>query len=123
LPYCYIDSSEEGEAKEKPAVRGTAPTSTSSTIVLSEEHRTATDSSPPPQQNTEASTPPASPRARAPKKARNGAGDTQEIVAGSSLTPLLDDVSSLFPWFAILCCLSIFLFLPTFLTYVEFVTS
>jgi hypothetical protein len=86
-------------------------------MVLSEEHITAAKSSPPPQQNTEASNPVPSPQAPVPKKARTGAGNTQEIVAGSSSTPLLDDVSPLFPCFA---CL-FFLFLPMFLTFVEFV--
>jgi hypothetical protein len=77
-------------------------------MVLSEEHRTAAETSPPPQQNTEASTPMPIPRAPLPKKARVGAGSTQEIVTGSTSTPLLDDVSSLFPRFPILFCLSIF---------------
>jgi hypothetical protein len=94
--FFYIDSSEEEEEKEEPAVHGTAPTSTSNTMVLSEEHRTAMESSPPPQQNVETLTPMASARAPSPKKARIGAGDSHEIVAGSSSTPSLDDVSLLF---------------------------
>ncbi|KAK1679754.1 hypothetical protein QYE76_040602 [Lolium multiflorum] len=44
-----------------------------------------------PRQNTEASNHVPSPRAPLPKKARTGAGNTQEIVTGSTSTPLLDD--------------------------------
>jgi hypothetical protein len=77
-------------------IHGTALMSTSNTMVLSEEHRTAADSSPPPQQNVESSPPMASPRSPSLKKARIGAGDSHEIVAGSSSTPSLDDVSLLF---------------------------
>jgi hypothetical protein len=77
-------------------------------MVLSEEHCTAAETLPPPQQNTEASTHVPSPRAPLPKKAKAGAGSTQEIVTGSSSTPLMDDVSYLFSLF----CLSNFPFLP-----------
>jgi hypothetical protein len=77
--YFYIDSSEE-EEKEEPAVHGTTPTSTSNTVVLSEEHRTAAESLPSPQQNTEASTPVASPRVPAPKKARTGAAGLATVM-------------------------------------------
>jgi hypothetical protein len=90
--YFYVDSSEE-EEKEEPAVHGTARTSMSNTLVLSEEHHTTAESSPPPQQNMETSTPAVSSRALVPKKARTGAGDAGELVAGSSTTLLLDDVS------------------------------
>jgi hypothetical protein len=90
--FCISSSEEEGE-EEEPAVLGMAPTSTSNTMVLSEEHRTAAEYSPPPQHNTETSTPLASPRAPSPKRAKTGAGDTHEIVAGSSSTPFLDDIS------------------------------
>jgi hypothetical protein len=62
-----------------------------------------------------------SPRAPEAKKARTGAGDTQEIVMGSSSTPLLDDVSPLFPWFAILFCLSIVPLSTDVFTFVDFV--
>jgi hypothetical protein len=90
--YFYIDSSED-EEKEEPMVHGTAPTSTSNTMVLSEEHHIAAECSPPPQQNMETSTPTASLRAHVPKKARTGAGDTGELVTGNSSTLFLDDVS------------------------------
>ncbi|KAM0839158.1 hypothetical protein ACQ4PT_060502 [Festuca glaucescens] len=84
-------SSSEGAEEEEPATHGTAPTSTSNTMVLSEEHRIAAETSTPPQQDIEASTPMPSPQAPPPKKARVGAGSTQEIVTGSASTPLLDD--------------------------------
>ena len=89
----YIRSS-EGE-RDEPTVHGAAPTSTSNTMILSEEHRTAAESSPPPQQNMGTSTPPASPQAPSPKRARTGAGDGHEIVAGGSSTATMDDVSLL----------------------------
>ncbi|KAM0885795.1 hypothetical protein ACQ4PT_030102 [Festuca glaucescens] len=84
-------SSSEGAEEEEPAAHGVAPTSTSNTMVLSKEHRTAAETSPPPQQNIEASTPMPSPQAPLPKKARVGAGSTQEIVTGSASNSLLDD--------------------------------
>ncbi|KAM0898916.1 hypothetical protein ACQ4PT_021631 [Festuca glaucescens] len=84
-----VSSSEE--EKEELAVLGTAPTSTSNTVILSEENRTTVESSPPPQQNVGTSTPPASPQAPSPKRARTGAGDGYEIVAGGSSTAAMDD--------------------------------
>jgi hypothetical protein len=115
LPSCYIDRSEEG-AKKEPTAHVTAPTSTSNTLVISEEHRTAAETSPPPQQHVEASTPEPSPRAPLAKRAKTGAGSTQGIVAGSTSSPLMDDVSSpLFSLLVFLFCLSNFLSLPMFL--------
>ncbi|KAK1642544.1 hypothetical protein QYE76_060349 [Lolium multiflorum] len=84
-----VSSGEEEE--EETAVHGTAPTSTSNTVVLSEARRAAEESSPPPQQNVETSTPITSPRAPSPKRARTGAGESHEIVAGGSSTPSLND--------------------------------
>ncbi|KAM0888535.1 hypothetical protein ACQ4PT_028284 [Festuca glaucescens] len=91
IPDHYILPRSEGAEEEEPAAHGAAPTSTSNTMVLSEEHRTTAETSPPPQQDIEASTPMPSPQAPLPKKARVGAGSTQEIVTGNASTPLLDD--------------------------------
>ncbi|KAK1607061.1 hypothetical protein QYE76_030734 [Lolium multiflorum] len=83
-------SSSEGE-EEGPTILGTAPTSTSNTAVLSEENRIAAESSPPPQPIMETSTPPSSPRASSPKRAKTGAGDVQTLILGSSSTPMFND--------------------------------
>ena len=83
---------DSGEEEEEPAANVTAPTSTSQTLVLSETHRAAGETSPPPQ-DLEMSTPAASPRAPSPKRARVGLGEGQGLLAGSSTTPSLDDVS------------------------------
>ena len=95
----YIDRPEGKSEEEEPATHGAAPTSTSNTLVISEERRTAAETSPPPEQNTETSTPTPSPRAPLPKKAKVGAGSTQELVIGSSSAALMDDVIYLFPLF------------------------
>jgi hypothetical protein len=109
-----IFSSEEGE-KDEPTVHGAAPTSTSNTVILSEEHRTAAESSPPPQQNMGTSTPPASPQAPSPKRARTGAGDGHDIVVGGSSAPLLNDVNPFICYFNVSC--RILLFVPSFTPY------
>jgi hypothetical protein len=90
---CYIVRCTEGAEEEGPATHGATPTSTSHTGVLSEENRTAMETSPPPERSQKASTPEPSPRAPPANKARIGAGHTQEVVAGSSSTPFLEDVS------------------------------
>ncbi|KAM0871310.1 hypothetical protein ACQ4PT_039477 [Festuca glaucescens] len=86
-----VSSADEGEESEEPEAHGPAPTSTSNTLVLSEERRVASETSPLPQHNPEASTPVPSPRAPKKKKAKTGAASTQELAAGSTSGPLLDD--------------------------------
>ncbi|KAK1694232.1 hypothetical protein QYE76_010929 [Lolium multiflorum] len=86
-----VSSTGEGE-EEGPTILGTAPTSTSNTVVLSEENRTAADSSPPRQQIMNTSTPSSSPRAPSPKRIKTGAGDEQMLIMGSSSTPMLNDL-------------------------------
>ncbi|KAK1662575.1 hypothetical protein QYE76_050734 [Lolium multiflorum] len=91
-PYDDAGSVSSGEEEEEEtAVHDTAPTSTSNTVVLSEARCVAEESSPPPQQNVETSTPIASPRASSLKRGGIGAGESHEIVTGSSSTPSLDD--------------------------------
>jgi hypothetical protein len=119
LLYCYVDRADEGEEEEEPAAHGLAPTSTSNTLVLSEEHRAAAETSPPPQHNLEVPTPMPSSRAPKSKKAKTGAGSTQELATGSTSAPLLEDVSSLFPACHLFCLsnfspMTIFFFLSTF---------
>ena len=92
---CYIDRADGGEENEEPEAHGPAPTSTSNTLVIFEERRVASENSPPPQHNPEAPTPVPSPRAPKPKKAKTGAGSTQELATGTTLGPLLEDVSFL----------------------------
>jgi hypothetical protein len=87
----FVDS---GEEEEEPATNVTSPTSTSQTLVLSETRRAAEETSPPPQ-DLEMSTPVASPRAPSPKRARVELGKERGLLAGSSTTPSLDDVSTL----------------------------
>ncbi|KAK1682439.1 hypothetical protein QYE76_043287 [Lolium multiflorum] len=86
-----VSSSDEGAEEEELAAHGTTPTSTSNTLVLSKEHRTDAETSPPPQHNPKAPTPVPIPRAPLAKKARTGAGSTQELAIGSTSSPLLDD--------------------------------
>ncbi|KAK1692138.1 hypothetical protein QYE76_008835 [Lolium multiflorum] len=86
-----VSSSDEGAEEEEPAAHGPAPTSTSNTLVLSEEHRTAAETLPPPQHHSKAPTPVPSPRAPLAKKARTGAGSTQDLATGSTSAPLLED--------------------------------
>ncbi|KAK1628131.1 hypothetical protein QYE76_002446 [Lolium multiflorum] len=87
-----VSLSEEGAEEGEPAAHGTGPTSTSNTLVLSEEDRTAAETSTPPQHNPETPTLVPSPRAPLPKKARTGAGSTQELVIRSTSSPLLEDL-------------------------------
>ncbi|KAK1616934.1 hypothetical protein QYE76_022451 [Lolium multiflorum] len=85
-------SSPEGKSEEgEPTAHGAAPTSTSNTLVISEEHRIAAETSTPPRQNMETCTPIPNPQAPFPKKAKVRAGNTLEIVTGSSSTALMDD--------------------------------
>jgi hypothetical protein len=63
------------------------------------------------------STPVPSPQAPPTKKARTGAGHAQEVVAGSSSTPYLEDIS--FCSIEHLFCLSTFSFLLLFSYLVE----
>ncbi|KAM0916556.1 hypothetical protein ACQ4PT_010105 [Festuca glaucescens] len=86
-----VSSADEGEESEEPEAHGPAPTSTSNTLVLSEECRVASETSPLPQHNSEAPTPMPSPRALKKKKAKTEAASTQELAAGSTSGPLLDD--------------------------------
>ena len=71
----------------------TAPTSTSNTLVLSEARRAAEEPSPSRHQDMETSTPVASPRLPSPKRPRVELGKNYDLLAGSSTTPPLDDVS------------------------------
>jgi hypothetical protein len=89
--------------EEEPTAHGPAPTSNSNMLVLSEEHCADAETSPPLQHNSEAPTPLPSPRAPKSKKARTGAGSTQELATGSTSAPLLEDVSSLFPTCHLFC--------------------
>ncbi|XP_047043333.1 uncharacterized protein LOC124647428 [Lolium rigidum] len=86
-----VSSSDEGAEEEEPATHGTAPTSTSNTLVLSQEHRTAAETLPPPQHNPEEPTPVPTPRALLAKKARTGACSTRELATGNTSAPLLED--------------------------------
>jgi hypothetical protein len=72
---------------------GPANTSTSNTLVLSEDQRAIPEAWPPPQVDPEAATPVPSPRAPRPKKAKTGAAGERELATGSTLIPLLEDVS------------------------------
>jgi hypothetical protein len=83
-----------------------ANTSTSHTLVLSEEPHVAPESSVPTHVAPEASAPVHSPRAlKKKKKARTGASGKEQIITGSLLTPLLDDVRFLFLSCHFLCLL------------------
>ena len=62
----------------------------------------------------ETSTPPSSPRASSPKRAKTGAGDTHEIVVRSSSTAAMDDVS-LLSHDLLFCFASLFDHLSSFL--------
>jgi hypothetical protein len=92
-----------GDEEEDPIVNVIAPTSTSHTLVLSET-RPATEENSPPRRDIGNLTPPGSPRAPSPKRARIELGVDQNLLAGSSATPSLDDVRTL----------------TTILSYVEF---
>jgi hypothetical protein len=79
-------------------VDATARTSTSRTLVISEAHPDGDESSPPPQ-DAKHPTPVASPRASSPKRARTELSTDPVLVANTSATPSLDDVSiSLLPF-------------------------
>jgi hypothetical protein len=95
LFYCYIDSADEEEEEEEPKAHGLAAARTSNTLVLFEERCVGSEASSPPQHNSEAPTLVPSPRAPKPKKAKTGAGSTQELATGTTSGPLLEDVSFL----------------------------
>jgi hypothetical protein len=107
--FCHSDD------EETPTLDVAARTSTSHTLVISEKPVEGEESSPP-QQNVDTSTPPSSPRAPSPKRAR-----VEKIVdpapqLGSSSTLLLDDVSLSASIFSLFCFFTPFLFfMPTFL--------
>ncbi|XP_071677107.1 uncharacterized protein [Lolium perenne] len=86
----YVESIISSDDEETPTLDVAARTSTSHTLVISEKPVEGEESSPP-QQNVDTSTPPSSPRAPSPKRAR-----VEKIVdpapqLGSSSTLLLDD--------------------------------
>ncbi|XP_071680440.1 uncharacterized protein [Lolium perenne] len=86
----YLESIISSDDEETPTLDVAARTSTSHTLVISEKPVEVEESSPP-QQNVDTSTPPSSPRAPSPKRAR-----VEKIVnptpqLGSSSTLLLDD--------------------------------
>ncbi|XP_071681728.1 uncharacterized protein [Lolium perenne] len=86
----YVESLISSDDEETPTLDVAARTSTSHTLVISEKPVEGEESSPP-QQNVDTSTPPSSPRAPSPKRAR-----VEKIVdpapqLGSSSTLLLDD--------------------------------
>jgi hypothetical protein len=85
---------DNGEEEEEPAANLAAPTSTSHTLVLSETRHAAEETSPSPQ-HLETSRPAASPRAPSLKRARVELGKEQGLLAGSSTTPSLDEISIL----------------------------
>jgi hypothetical protein len=84
-----------GDEEEAQPIDTTARTSTSHTLVVSEAQADGDESSPP-QQHTEYPTPPASPRAPSPKRARVESITELALQLGGSMTPLLDDVSPFF---------------------------
>jgi hypothetical protein len=90
-----LDSGNDEEEKEGNEVPGAALTSTSQTLVLSENRNAGEESSPLPQQEVETS-PPSSPRAPSPKRARIEAGEAHAIVAEDSSASILKDVSFLY---------------------------
>jgi hypothetical protein len=75
--------------------------STSHTLVLSEEPPIDPETSAPAHVATETSAPARSPRALKRKKSRTCTSSKEEIVAGSLLTPLLDDVRDLTLYFIV----------------------
>jgi hypothetical protein len=94
VPFLILSFVDSDEEEEEPAPNVTAPTSMSQTLVISETRRVAEETSPP-QQGLEASTPANSPRAPSPKRARVELGTKTNLLAGSSMTTSLDDVSIL----------------------------
>ncbi|KAK1698999.1 hypothetical protein QYE76_015696 [Lolium multiflorum] len=79
-----------GDEEEEQPIDAAARTSTSRTLVVSEAQPDGDETSPP-QQNIEHSTPPASPRAPSPKRARVEPSKEPILFPGSSSTPSLDD--------------------------------
>ncbi|KAK1631376.1 hypothetical protein QYE76_005691 [Lolium multiflorum] len=76
--------------KETPTLDVAARTSTSRTLVISEPRVEGEESSPP-QQNIGASTPPSSPRAPSPKRARTEVISEPTLQLSSSSNPLMED--------------------------------
>ncbi|KAK1642123.1 hypothetical protein QYE76_059928 [Lolium multiflorum] len=79
-----------GDEDEDQPIDATARTSTSRTLVVSEAQPDGDETSPP-QQNIDHPTPPASPRAPSPKRARVEPAKEPALLLGSSTTPSLDD--------------------------------
>ncbi|KAK1643232.1 hypothetical protein QYE76_061037 [Lolium multiflorum] len=79
-----------GDEEEEQPIDTTARTSTTRTLVVSEAQPDGDETSPP-QQNIEHPTPPASPRAPSPKRARVEPTKVLALLPGSSTTPSLDD--------------------------------
>ncbi|KAK1666749.1 hypothetical protein QYE76_054908 [Lolium multiflorum] len=79
-----------GDEEENPIVNVTAHTSTSHTLVLSET-RLATEETSPPQRDTGDLTPPCSPRASSPKRARIEPVEGSNLLPGSLSASTLDD--------------------------------
>ncbi|KAK1642100.1 hypothetical protein QYE76_059905 [Lolium multiflorum] len=79
-----------GDEDEDQPIDATARTSTSRTLLVSEAQPDGDETSPP-QQNIEHPTPPASPRAPSPKRARVESAKEPALLLGSSMTPPLDD--------------------------------
>ncbi|KAK1662471.1 hypothetical protein QYE76_050630 [Lolium multiflorum] len=90
-PYTDALVSSDDEEEEQPT-DAAARTSTSCTLVVSETQRDGEETSPP-QQNVEHLTPPASPRASSPKRARVEPSKETIMFPGDSSTPSLDDTS------------------------------
>jgi hypothetical protein len=107
-----------GDEEEEQPIDAAARTSTSRTLVVSEAQHDGDETSPP-QQNVEHSTPPASPRAPSPKRARVEPSKEPILFPGSSSTPSLDDVSvSVFSFFVYVPSLSVLSSLLCLLRYV-----
>jgi hypothetical protein len=87
-PFCC-----SGDEEEEQPIDATARTSTSRTLVVSEAQPDGDETSPL-QQNIEHPTPPASPRAPSPKRARVEPSKEPALQLGGSTTPPLDDVNS-----------------------------
>ncbi|KAK1630874.1 hypothetical protein QYE76_005189 [Lolium multiflorum] len=79
-----------GDEEEEPIINVTAHTSTSHTLVLSDSRR-ATEETSPSQRDIGDLTPPGSPRASSPKRARTDPVEGSNLVPGSSSTSALDD--------------------------------
>ncbi|XP_051199974.1 uncharacterized protein [Lolium perenne] len=79
-----------GDEEEDPIINVTAHTSTSHTLLLSDTHPASEETSPP-QRDIGDLTPPGSPRASSPKRARTEPVEGSNLVPGSSSTSALDD--------------------------------